>query len=99
MDSSLGSHKTQEGRLLRPKPSFPGRHSTESAPSVFENRTPHSHPRVAFSETEDLQADPNRGTGKGRADSTERPHQNLQECKGQHAGYTACRYTSNERRC
>jgi hypothetical protein len=83
MDSLLGSHKAQDGRLLRPKLSFTGRHSAESAPAAFENRTPHTRPHVAFSESEELQADPDRGTGKGRAGSAERPHQSLQECKGQ----------------
>ena len=81
MDSRLGSHKAQEGRLLRPKSSSPGRPSIESAPPSFENRTPHSHPRVAFSESEELQAGSDRKTGKGRADSAERPHQTLKECK------------------
>ena len=81
MDSRLGSHKAQDGRLLRPKPPSNSRHSTESAPPAFENGTPHSHARVAFSESDELQADSDRRTGKGRADSSERRHQALTECK------------------
>jgi hypothetical protein len=83
MDSLPGPHKAQEERLLRPKASSPGRHSTESAPAAFENRTPQIHPRVAFSEAGGLQVDLYHGTGKGRADNTERPHQSLKECKCQ----------------
>ena len=87
MDTLLGSHKAQEGRLQRPKSPFMSRHSTESAPAAFENRTPHSHPRAAFSESEELQAEPNPRVGKGRAGSAERGHQihqSLKECKCHH---------------
>jgi len=80
MNSLPGSHRAREERLSRPKPTFPGRHSTESAPPAFENETPHSHARVIFSETEEPQLGPDRRTGKGRADGVERPYQ---ECKSQ----------------
>ena len=81
MDLPPGSHKPQEERLLRPKTSSPARHSTESAPPAFENRTPSSHPRVVFSEADEPQADPDRVTGKGRADIAEHPHQALKDCE------------------
>src|SRR5258708_36594520 len=95
MNSPPGSHKAQEQRLLRPKSSSRGRHSTESAPPAFENRTPNTHPRVAFSEAEEPQVDLDRKTGKGRADNAKRPYP---ECTGRQSPLHGGFCVFNERR-